>query len=88
MFGAVLEALSPSTTSYHSSLDAFAQHDASYLGKSRVREICMPGSVRAKAKWLSYSTNSRSSPEGRTANELAQFSESEPKLSFRDFGPF
>ena len=25
-------------------------------GKSRVREICMPGSVRAKAKWLSYST--------------------------------
>ena len=27
------------------------------LGKSRVREICMPGSVRAKAKWLSYSTN-------------------------------
>ena len=29
------------------------------LGKSRVREICMPGSVRAKAEWLSYSTNSR-----------------------------
>jgi len=28
------------------------------LGKSRVREICMPGSVRAKAEWLSYSTNS------------------------------
>jgi hypothetical protein len=27
------------------------------LGKSRVREICMPGSVRAKAEWLSYSTN-------------------------------
>jgi hypothetical protein len=26
------------------------------LGKSRVREIRMPGSVRAKAKWLSYST--------------------------------
>jgi hypothetical protein len=26
------------------------------LGKSRVREICMPGSVRAKAEWLSYST--------------------------------
>ena len=25
------------------------------LGKSRVREICMPGSVRAKAEWLSYS---------------------------------
>ena len=30
------------------------------LGKSRVREICMPGSVRAKAKWLSYSTYSPS----------------------------
>ena len=26
------------------------------LGKSRVRESCMPGSVRAKAEWLSYST--------------------------------
>jgi hypothetical protein len=30
------------------------------LGKSRVREICMPGSVRAKAKWLSYSTIGKS----------------------------
>lgn len=26
------------------------------LGKSRVREIRPPGSVRAKAEWLSYST--------------------------------
>ena len=26
------------------------------LGKSRVRETRMPGSVRAKAEWLSYST--------------------------------
>ena len=26
------------------------------LGKSRVREIRPPGSVGAKAKWLSYST--------------------------------
>jgi hypothetical protein len=25
-------------------------------GKSRVRESRLPGSVRAKAKWLSYST--------------------------------
>ena len=33
------------------------------LGKSRVREICMPGSVRAKAEWLSYSTNSAHTPE-------------------------
>jgi hypothetical protein len=26
------------------------------LGKSRVRESRTPGSVRAKAEWLSYST--------------------------------
>jgi hypothetical protein len=26
------------------------------LGRSRVREIRPPGSVRAKAEWLSYST--------------------------------
>lgn len=26
------------------------------LGRSRVRESCTPGSVRAKAEWLSYST--------------------------------
>jgi len=26
------------------------------FGKSRVRESRMPGSVRAKAEWLSYST--------------------------------
>jgi hypothetical protein len=36
------------------------------LGKSRVREICMPGSVRAKAKWLSYSTN----PASRVSDGL------------------
>lgn len=29
------------------------------LGKSRVRESCMPGSVRAKAEWLSYSTSTQ-----------------------------
>ncbi|NEU97912.1 YopT-type cysteine protease domain-containing protein [Bradyrhizobium uaiense] len=29
------------------------------LGKSRVREIRPPGSVRAKAKWLSYSTTTQ-----------------------------
>jgi len=34
------------------------------LGKSRVREICMPGSVRAKAAWLSYSTKVRASEPG------------------------
>ena len=49
------------------------------LGKSRVREICMPGSVRAKAEWLSYSTNSsaqplRSFPGRRDCMLLAQVS--------------
>ena len=29
------------------------------LGKSRVRESRLPGSVRAKAEWLSYSTTIR-----------------------------
>jgi hypothetical protein len=29
------------------------------LGKSRVRESRTPGSVRAKAEWLSYSTDTR-----------------------------
>jgi hypothetical protein len=29
------------------------------LGKSRVRESRMPGSVRAKAEWLRYSTATR-----------------------------
>lgn len=29
------------------------------LGKSRVRESRMPGSMRAKAEWLSYSTTTR-----------------------------
>ncbi|TIU11326.1 MAG: hypothetical protein E5W44_11140 [Mesorhizobium sp.] len=31
------------------------------LGKSRVREIRPPGSVRAKAEWLSYSTTTAGS---------------------------
>ena len=32
------------------------------LGKSRVRESCTPGSVRAKAEWLSYSTVTEAAP--------------------------
>jgi hypothetical protein len=32
------------------------------LGKSRVRESCTPGSVRAKAEWLSYSTGTSITP--------------------------
>ena len=38
------------------------------LGKSRVREIRTPGSVRAKAEWLSYSTI----PRQRLLKSLAQ----------------
>ena len=48
--------LPPSNTSDHSSLDGSCSMTQVILGKSRVREICMPGSVRAKAEWLSYST--------------------------------
>jgi hypothetical protein len=38
------------------------------LGKSRVREIRPPGSVRAKAKWLSYSTTTWSQPIATITN--------------------
>ena len=71
--------LSPSNPSDHSSLDGSCSMTQVILGKSRVREICMPGSVRAKAKWLSYSTipfvsshcNSAQSPSGfGETNEL------------------
>ena len=40
----------------HSSLGARSGMTRVTLGKSRVRESRMPGSVRAKAEWLSYST--------------------------------
>ena len=40
--------LSPSNPSDHSSLDGSCSMTQVILGKSRVREICMPGSVRAK----------------------------------------
>jgi hypothetical protein len=40
------------------------------LGKSRVRESRMPGSVRAKAEWLSYPTTARRNREA--AARLAQ----------------
>ena len=48
------------------------------LGKSRVRESCTPGSVRAKAEWLSYSTvtppvHSVNSP-GRNSSRFAVLS--------------
>lgn len=40
------------------------------LGKSRVREIRLPGSVRAKAKWLSYSTTILMRINGRSVLAL------------------
>ncbi|MGY4298728.1 hypothetical protein ACVWXN_006823 [Bradyrhizobium sp. i1.4.4] len=43
-------------STHHSQLGAGADMTRVTLGKSRVRESRQPGSVRAKAKWLSYST--------------------------------
>jgi len=46
------------------------------LGKSRVREIRTPGSVRAKAEWLSYSTIPRFelvTIGGRTWNSMRRY---------------
>ena len=57
-FAALLTSFPLPTPSDHSSLDGSCSMTQVILGKSRVREICMPGSVRAKAEWLSYSTNS------------------------------
>ena len=59
-FKAMLDTPPPAATSDHSSLDGTRSMTQVILGKSRVREICMPGSVRAKAEWLSYSTVTRS----------------------------
>src|SRR3954452_1286583 len=49
-------ALSSTTASDHSPLGGSDGMMQVTLGKSRVRESRTPGSVRAKAKWLSYST--------------------------------
>ncbi|WP_354101703.1 reverse transcriptase domain-containing protein [Bradyrhizobium sp. RT5a] len=49
-------ALPSARSTHHSHLGAGADMTRVTLGKSRVREIRLPGSVRAKAKWLSYST--------------------------------
>ncbi|WP_407185108.1 transposase [Bradyrhizobium centrosematis] len=43
-------------STHHSHLGAGADMTRVTLGKSRVRESRLPGSVRAKAKWLRYST--------------------------------
>jgi hypothetical protein len=40
------------------------------LGKSRVREIRPPGSVRAKAEWLSYSTTTQFDPDDARKLEI------------------
>jgi hypothetical protein len=47
------------------------------LGKSRVRESRTPGSVRAKAEWLSYSTTIES-PQVRGRKQLSNCTVSEP----------
>jgi hypothetical protein len=45
------------------------------LGKSRVRESCTPGSVRAKAKWLRYSTmTGRIKADSHTVNPARPYS--------------
>src|SRR5262249_22632685 len=49
-------ALSSATASDHSSLGGSDGMRRVTSGKSRVRESRTPGSVRAKAEWLSYST--------------------------------
>jgi hypothetical protein len=49
-------ALPPAHTARHSHLGAGPDMTRVTLGKSRVRESRTPGSVRAKAEWLSYST--------------------------------
>ncbi len=51
--------LPSATTSDYSPLGGTNGMTQVTLGKSRVRESCMPGSVRAKAEWLSYSTVTR-----------------------------
>ena len=53
---AAADKLPPSNSSDHPSLAGSRSMAQVILGKSRAREICMPGSVRAKAEWLSYST--------------------------------
>lgn len=51
--------LPPARSTHHSHLGAGADMTRVTLGKSRVRESRTPGSVRAKAEWLSYSTTTR-----------------------------
>jgi hypothetical protein len=53
--------LPPADSTHHSHMGAGADTTRVTLGKSRVRESRMPGSVRAKAEWLSYSTTTRPS---------------------------
>ena len=60
-FNAMLERFPPAASSDHSSVGGPGGMTRVTLGKSRVRESRMPGSVRAKAEWLSYSTVTRRS---------------------------
>jgi hypothetical protein len=50
------ETLSLAPVADHSPLDGGARMTRVTLGKSRMRESCASGSVRARAEWLSYST--------------------------------
>jgi hypothetical protein len=60
--------LPPAYTSDHSSLGSTNGMTRTILGKSRVRESRTPGSVRAKAEWLSYSTTTLK--EGRARDRV------------------
>jgi hypothetical protein len=50
------DTLPTARSAHHSLLGADSDMTRVTLGKSRVRESRTPGSVRAKAEWLSYST--------------------------------
>jgi hypothetical protein len=66
---------SPSNSPHYSPLDGPHSMTQVILGKSRVRESCMPGSVRAKAAWLSYSTipDPEAIPYEANSTRLASF---------------
>src|SRR5437868_277691 len=63
-FKAMLERFPLTTASDHSPLGGADAMTRVTLGKSRVRESRRPGSVRAKAEWLSYSTTTIVRPFG------------------------
>jgi hypothetical protein len=62
-------ALPPAQTAHHSHLGARQDMTRATLGRSRVRESRPPGSVRAKAERLSYSTTIKVGPHEPPANQ-------------------